>query len=327
MRAYRSFGQPASLSAVVIVLIALPLTIALSQAPHKASAAYASRLAGDFDPSWSPNGARLVFTRDTRASRGLRVVDLKRGRISKISHGDEFEPAWRPNGREIVAVRGTGPVCAAAGRRANADLFLLTRVRNRRKMLTHDPAQDFEPAWSPDGLRIVFTSTRGATSPLKPDQACAGTTAREAAVYVMNADGSRPEKLAQGYDPAWSPDGREIAFTEDADAGESGIYIIDAGGRGTPVRLTKNADRAAEPSWSPDGRKIAFTKWSSEWVPDVYVMNHDGSGQVRLAHGYSPSWSPNGKTIAFVGMTFPRAIFLVPGDGGRPRQVTRPPRS
>ena len=72
-----------------------------------------------------------------------------------------------------------------------------TDVRN----LTHNPAPDTHPAWSPDGTRIAFTSTRSGGSP---------------DIWTMSADGSNPKRLTNTpdneADPAWSPDGSKIAF-------------------------------------------------------------------------------------------------------------------
>ena len=73
------------------------------------------------------------------------------------------------------------------------------------------------------------------------------------------------------FAPAWSPDGRRIAFASGRD-GNFEIYVINADGS-RQRRLTRNTGRDVGPVWSPDGRRIAF---ESNW--QVYVMNADGSG-------------------------------------------------
>jgi TolB protein len=84
--------------------------------------------------------------------------------------------------------------------------------------------------------------------------------------------------------PAWSPDGRKIAFVSDRN-GNSEVYVMNAKGNGQR-NLTRNPAFDADPAWSPDGRKIAFaSKRDGEY--GIYVMNVDGSGQRRLAQ-HSP---------------------------------------
>ena len=100
--------------------------------------------------------------------------------------------------------------------------------------------------------------------------------------------------------PAWSPDGRRIAFASDRD-GNTEVYVMNADGSGV-TRLTVNDAVDSSPSWSPDGRRIAFVSTrDGNW--EIYVMNADGSGVTRLtdndAYDWSPAWSPDGRRIAF----------------------------
>ena len=100
--------------------------------------------------------------------------------------------------------------------------------------------------------------------------------------------------------PAWSPDGRRIAFDSNRD-GNREVYVMNADGSGV-TRLTDNGAADEFPAWSPDGRRIAFES-NRDGNPEVYVMNADGSGVTRLtdngARDWYPAWSPDGRRIAF----------------------------
>jgi TolB protein len=112
--------------------------------------------------------------------------------------------------------------------------------------------------------------------------------------------------------PAWSPDGRKLAFVSRRD-GNAEIYVMNADGS-AQENLTRQPASDSHPSWSRDGRKLAFVS-RRDGNSDIYVMNADGSGLRNLTRArgddLDPAWSPDGRAIAFV-----RTIFLgkcVPG--------------
>jgi Tol biopolymer transport system component len=135
--------------------------------------------------------------------------------------------------------------------------------------------------WSPDGRRIAFVA--------KPDwcrtgpRPCYGS---HTDIYVMNSDGSGKRKLTHNArynaEPAWSPDGRKIAFRSTQN-GNRDIYVMNADGSGKR-NLTRNPARDGSPSWSPDGRRIAFLS-DRDGRLEAHVMNADGSGQRSLTQG------------------------------------------
>jgi len=152
--------------------------------------------------------------------------------------------------------------------------------------------------------------------------------------YLMNADGSNQTNLTNigpSWDeyPAWSPDGRQIAFTSDRDNVYCQIYVMNSNGSAVR-RLTHTlgvADNWA-PVWSPDGTKIAFTS-NRDGNPEIYVMNSDGTNPVRLTNNPSwdldSAWSPDGSKIAFVtnrDYVNDLEVYVMNADGTNQRNIT-----
>jgi pimeloyl-ACP methyl ester carboxylesterase/dipeptidyl aminopeptidase/acylaminoacyl peptidase len=139
-----------------------------------------------------------------------------------------------------------------------------------------------------DGQVIAFTSERDGNSE----------------IYVMNADGSNPQRLTDdpAYDawPTWSPDGSRIAFMSDR-SGNPDIYVMDADGSNVR-QLTSDPANDIWPEWSPDGRRIAFPS-RRDGNFELYVINADGTNLQRLTntpgHEDFPAWSPDGTKIVF----------------------------
>jgi TolB protein len=138
----------------------------------------------------------------------------------------------------------------------------------------HDCAHD--PAWSPDGRLIAFSSFDDET----PGRRC------DTGLFVMNADGSGARLVAAaGTSPDWSPDGTKLAY-----ASGGAIVVTTTTGAGAHA-----VAQGGEPAWSPDGSQLVYTRNGS-----IYVANADGSGErLLVGAGSSPSWSPDGKQIVF----------------------------
>jgi TolB protein len=158
------------------------------------------------------------------------------------------------------------------------------------------PYDDMWPAWSPDGRRIVFVSTRDG----------------DPEIYVMNADGTDPRRLTAtpGRDahPYFSPDGARIVFQSPREEGHTRIFVMNADGSNQRA-LTRNQGFCGVPTWSPDGRLIAFqctedlARTSTDRPWKLFVVSADGGAPRQLTHGASndqvPNWSPDGQRLVF----------------------------
>jgi len=127
--------------------------------------------------------------------------------------------------------------------------------------------------------------------------------------------------------PAWSPDGRQIAFWSNRD-GKVEIYVMDTDGSNVK-RITDNLADDYGPRWSPDSRKILFDS-ERDGNKEVYVMDADGGNQTRLtrnsAHDSATSWSPDGSQIAFASNrdnvnTYNFDIYVMNADGSNVRRI------
>lgn len=149
------------------------------------------------------------------------------------------------------------------------------------------------PSPSPSGQELVFSADFDGP----------------ASLWISALDGSRLRKISppsstsianDDVAPAWSPDGRLIAYS--SLIGEtSDIWIVQANGA-YPLKLTANGAYNSSPAWSPDGRKIAFVS-KNNGTKNIWTMNADGTQPVKLVSspGYQsdPSFSPAGDQIVF----------------------------
>jgi tricorn protease-like protein len=141
------------------------------------------------------------------------------------------------------------------------------------------------PDVSPDGQHIVFTASAQGTADSLPH------------VYVMNADGTNRVQITTGndYQPQWSPDGSQIAFTRNGSA----IWVMNADGSNQHSIVSSQSET---PSWSPDGSKIAFGDLSTgTWQISTIAPNGSNRQQLTTGPGVKifPDWSPDGTRIAF----------------------------
>ncbi len=140
-------------------------------------------------------------------------------------------------------------------------------------------------------------------------------------IYIMNADGTEQTNLTNTpgvdeYRPAWSPDGRRIAFVR-----SNSVWVMKSDGS-DQVEVTAGDS----PAWSPDGSRIVFANTAGQDA-DIYTARLDGSGEVKVTDdpGFDgfPVWSPDGTRIAFDSdRGGNRDIWIAGADGSNPTDLT-----
>jgi len=138
---------------------------------------------GGFDPAWSPDSAQIVFSRDSETvANDLYLIDADGSNVRRLTEADDIKanPAWSPDGPLIAFGRRSIPPGGGNISSFNPpwDIWTVSIDDGTLIQLTDDPESELQPAWSPDGAKIVF-GTSGWPSPL----------------YVMNADGSNVEAI------------------------------------------------------------------------------------------------------------------------------------
>jgi TolB protein len=218
----------------------------------------------------------------------------------------------------LGATQADGPAAIQAGVETGGIAFMRNVERGPLEIYVMNAdgsgerflARGLWPRWSPDGTRIAFVGVE--------DPASHG-------LYVINRDGSGLRRLAAGSasDHAWSPDGREIAFSSYASVFWSrGLVVVDVES-GVLRQLTHGVmDRS--PAWSPRGRRVAFVRsHRNNWA--IATVDATGS-QVRVLtrkglEAESPQWSPDGRRIVFQ-VKMGSDIWVMNGDGSEARNLT-----
>jgi len=228
------------------------------------------RSGNDFFPAWSPDATRLAFQADEGEGKtSLWTVAAAGGDLREVAKGAYAHPAWSPDGR-LIAFDAVQSTAGGAGKAETRDIMVMAADGSGVKDLTNNPADDFYPAWSPDGRKLAFCSDRDGGSD----------------IFVANADGSDPVNITKAAsllesEPAWSPDGARIACVASESAtGRQGLYVMSAAGADVTCIWSNPVADARTPAWSPDGEKISFTEERSGDF-DVIIVNADGSDPFR----------------------------------------------
>lgn len=258
----------------------------------------------------------LLGTVETRDAKEIYIADYDGANQQPVTVTKQLNlgPSWSHDARSLAYTNY--PPGAA-----RTTIFIAHLLTGIRQELTKSEGNHMLPAYSPDGKRIAYVSTRNGNVD----------------IYVANADGSNERRLTTHPDadgaPAWSPSGQQIVFTSDrASGGLARARLFTMNADGTNQQLLGIPDLEADrPTWAPlPYNEIAYTARSG---PGHDIKVYDpATGQVRqITRGEgsneSPSYSPSGRHIAFQssrgGGRFQIYTIARTGDPATLRQITR----
>ncbi|HEU4829993.1 MAG TPA: LpqB family beta-propeller domain-containing protein [Gemmatimonadales bacterium] len=299
--------------------------------------------AEDSDPSYSPDGRRIVFRAERHGRTGLWLLegDGPPRQLTQLADPDGFEgsAAWSPDGGTIVFSRVAPVTDGSAEWASTLELLDPDGGSTRRLRIEGVPSSRVrDPAWHPDGERIAFVEAM-------PRVGAGGR------LWVVGRDGGTatpltPEGTAV-FAPAFAPEGRRIAYFAADSSGVVQVWVQDATRDAKPIPLTSHADVSpTRIRWTPDGHVVYAADgriWKIAWparkpveVPftaeltfqrprrELPQAHFPVPGRAEPARGFTGlALAPDGARIAMLALG---KLWVMPVDG-RPRAVTDVPPS
>ena len=248
--------------------------------------------------SWSPDGTKIAVIPGLD---NVDVIDVHTGRSVHISGSFETNlrqtedaPTWTPDGRRLAYAR-------------DGDIYTVDADGGPEQLLVGGPTLDSDPAWSRDGTRIAFA--RRAATGAPTDVWTAAADGSGAVQLTRIGDAHDSCNAVEGFSPAWSPDGTEIAYVRGIGVNSTcfdhfflmTIHAIHPDGGGDRLVTTGGAGGqggASDPAWSPDGARLTFTisaQYDSheDFTYRIGVVDRSGRGlRVLFGRGHSqdPDW-------------------------------------
>ncbi len=267
----------------------------------------------EMDPALSPDGHSVAFAWDGADGDNFDLyvqlsIDDEPLRLTETD-ADEHSPSWSPDGRQLAFARCTDAGCA---------IYVVPASGGREHRLTE--LQRFhirDLVWSPDGTTLALSarqSTRGSYS-----------------LILLPLESGRPLRLTESpasppgdLDPAWSPDGRSLAFVRTTVDGRQDVCIVPAEG-GEVRGLAREQEGVTGLDWTSDGRSVVYAA-NREGASGLWRVGIGGGEPEWVAVGdggevYQPSVSRSGRGITFAQRSYSTNIALIDRRNGR----TRPP--
>ena len=277
-------------------------------------------------------GGQIAFSSDRSGTTQIWLVNADGSgdpvQITNVSEG-ACQPDWSPDGMRLVFI---SPCVKNEDQYPGAGLFLINVDGTGLTPLPTVPGGDFDPAWSPDGNFIAFSSMRNSGRPRiysidlrdnavtrlsgpysydrqpawSPDgEQIAFVTTQKGPVQIwtMNKDGSNQAIYTRSADainthPVWSRDGEVILFNQvDTDGGIPFIVAVSyKDGQYSEFRFDLGSWPVREARYSPDGLWLVFESWPAGSNHDIYVMSASGAARTRLTDweriDFDPIWRP-----------------------------------
>ena len=233
----------------------------------------------------------------------LRMMDWDGYKPRKIvSRGLTPSQTWSRDGRSLMY---------SSERKRKWSIYRFDLDSYRESVIFSSKGLNLVGGTSPAGL-VSFSSSKDGSSE----------------IYILDPYRKKLKKLTRSYgidvSPAFSPDGKKIAFVSDR-GGSPQIYIMNSDGKGRPKRLTFEGNYNTSPAWSPDGRSIVYVG-KTNGKNQIFVVKSDGTDLRQLTNVGSnegPSFSPDGYFIAFDSdREGTRGIYIMRSNGETQKRIT-----
>jgi tricorn protease len=270
----------------------------------------------DTNPMWIDNN--VFFLSDRDGSTTLYRYDTSSKRISRAVPNGEFDIKSASAGPGVIAYEQFGSIFLydiGAGRSRKVHIRITADQLSVRPRFERVSARFTNAQLSPTGVRAVFEA-RGEIITVPAEKGDWRNLTNSTSVMER--------------DPAWSPDGKWIAYFSD-ESGEYALHLAEQSGRGEvkKISLGNPASFYFAPTWSPDSKKIAFTDAAlNAWYVDIekgpaVKVDTDYSRSI-FGGGLRPAWSPDSRWLAYTKQlpNFLRAVFLYSLATGKSHQVT-----